>query len=767
MTEAISAALRNISAPGAFATRLSAPANALSIEVDAVGELVFPLSKAKLAKLKARAQPSPFGLREQTLRDPSVRSSTEIAADALTIGEAWSATLAEKVDEIRAELGLAADCGLHAVLDKLLIYETGQFFKPHQDTERDDDMIASLVVVLPQEHTGGALSVQLGDERLRFAYTASAKKQLSLVAFYADCVHEVSAVKSGARLALQYQLRLGATRATPSLSFGASEIERLTKAVRAYFAEAEESKSASSQEQLVYLLDHEYTARGLAWNRLKNGDRVRVAALCQVAERLGLDAHLALTELHEVWSCEPTYDSYRDRRRGRGRYDDDEADESPSKDSADSAVLSELIDSDITFSRVLDAEGAAVSGGSLYAWDKQICVTRETDSFDPYKREHEGYMGNYGDTLERWYRRAALLLWPKSQAFARSVSAGPAKHLARLATSQTPRERRAAECAQIVKGCARVLDTGLDESARRNVLEIATLLDDRADAMSWLACVNPLIIDSDSVARAWIACVEAYGIAWARKVIGRWKTQQRSQWGWPRMLWARAGLDSAGAHARELASELLPMEVEALGARLGLDSWDARWMSLDVPSSPPSRISALLAIGLRLADARTLAVIEARWPADRMETLGVRWAIVRDAIEFDRGCVDGMARWSRVVELSRSLRAHAERPPRAADDWRIDLGALGDSDVDQRFAEFMRSNARHFEWPLAQDGRTRVEHLVQQRALPVTYETLKRGTPRVFVLTKSKDVAQREEASRRAAESALRSLERMLSPRPH
>lgn len=145
----------------------------------------------------------------------------------------------------------------------------------------------------------------------------------------------------------------------------------------------------------------------------------------------------------------------------------------------------------------------------------------------------------------------------------------------------------------------------------------------------------------------------------------------------------------------------------------------------------------------------------------------MRWAMVRDAIEFDRRCADEMARWPRAVELSRSLRAHAERPPRAEDDWRIDPGALGNSEVDQRFAEFMRSNARYLEWPLAQDGRDRVAHLVEKRGLPVTHETLKRGVPRVFALTKSKDVAQREEASRRAAESALRSLERMLSPRPH
>ena len=40
----------------------------------------------------------------------------------------------------------------------------------------------------------------------------------------------------------------------------------------------------------------------------------------------------------------------------------------------------------------------------------------------PYASEYEGYMGNYGNTMDRWYRRAALVVWP--QAAHRSVS-GP------------------------------------------------------------------------------------------------------------------------------------------------------------------------------------------------------------------------------------------------------------------------------------------------------------------------------------------------------
>ncbi|MCD0453781.1 hypothetical protein LO762_32040 [Actinocorallia sp. API 0066] len=35
-------------------------------------------------------------------------------------------------------------------------------------------------------------------------------------------------------------------------------------------------------------------------------------------------------------------------------------------------------------------------------------------------------MGNYGNTLDRWYRRAALAFWPRAQAFANRAQDSPA-----------------------------------------------------------------------------------------------------------------------------------------------------------------------------------------------------------------------------------------------------------------------------------------------------------------------------------------------------
>ncbi len=47
--------------------------------------------------------------------------------------------------------------------------------------------------------------------------------------------------------------------------------------------------------------------------------------------------------------------------------------------------------------------------------------------------EYEGYMGNWGNTLDRWYHRAAVVVWPREQAFANRAETSPAWALEELA----------------------------------------------------------------------------------------------------------------------------------------------------------------------------------------------------------------------------------------------------------------------------------------------------------------------------------------------
>jgi hypothetical protein len=57
--------------------------------------------------------------------------------------------------------------------------------KSHQDSEKSDDMVATLVVVLPSEYSGGVLTVEHRGETKTFRRRESQAKDISLFAFFA------------------------------------------------------------------------------------------------------------------------------------------------------------------------------------------------------------------------------------------------------------------------------------------------------------------------------------------------------------------------------------------------------------------------------------------------------------------------------------------------------------------------------------------------------------------------------------------------------
>ena len=63
----------------------------------------------------------------------------------------------------------------------------------------------------------------------------------------------------------------------------------------------------------------------------------------------------------------------------------------------------------------------------------EVCASTQTGDLEPYSSEYEGYMGNWGNTLDRWYHRAAVVVWPRDQAFANRAETSPAWALDELA----------------------------------------------------------------------------------------------------------------------------------------------------------------------------------------------------------------------------------------------------------------------------------------------------------------------------------------------
>jgi sarcosine oxidase gamma subunit len=284
-----------------------AKASDLRLEVDGIGQVSLPVSATQAAQLCDLARPARFGRGEHTLTDRRVRDTWEVPQHLVT--PTWSPAFDAALEKVRAGLGLPPSARLSADLHSLLVYEPGQFFVTHQDSEKHDAMVATLVVVLPSAHAGGELVVHQGGQATSYK---GSKTAIAMAAFYADCRHEVLPVTSGQRIALTYNLSLDGGERADSAATDDATIAELARLLDAHFTTPQRAPYSDRELEppirLVYLLDHEYTARGLSWSRLKGADARRVTLLKAAAERAGCEVTLALAEIQETWDAlEPDY----------------------------------------------------------------------------------------------------------------------------------------------------------------------------------------------------------------------------------------------------------------------------------------------------------------------------------------------------------------------------------------------------------------------------------------------------------------------------
>jgi hypothetical protein len=404
----------------------------LHLEVHGVGDLCLPVPEDQAKQLYVLGRPARFGRGEQTLLDRRVRDTQEVPKSRFKVDKRrWARTLEPVLDQLRDDLGLPPSCELRAELHSMLVYGRGQLFVPHQDSEKTDGMVGSLVVTLPSSHKGGELVVEHAGQTATYR---PAKSKLSFVAFYSDCRHQVKPVTSGHRIVVTYNLLVqGDTMAPASDKASAKLAGELAACIAEHFGDSDECPN-----RLVYLLDHEYTEHSLAWTRLKGSDARRAALLRAATDRADCEIALALADVHQTWSAfESGWDDrWHDRRRYR-RWDDpddDDSDEESGATSPDDYELDELVDWSTRLDCWVDEPGSPAVKISLAVADDEVCATTTSDQLVPYASEYEGYMGNYGNTLDRWYRRAAIVLWSRRHAFAVRAEASPAWALDALAS---------------------------------------------------------------------------------------------------------------------------------------------------------------------------------------------------------------------------------------------------------------------------------------------------------------------------------------------
>ncbi|KAJ2934373.1 hypothetical protein H1R20_g2697, partial [Candolleomyces eurysporus] len=381
------------------------------LTIDGVGLVPLPLTEGYAKVIISRSTQAPFGKGEQTLVDTSVRDTWEIEPNRVFFQNPhWKAfvdKLASKT--IWTALGVAPYSSQpRCELYKLLLYQTGSHFRPHQDTAKANGMFATIIIVLPSAFEGGQVHLSHAGQKKIIDIAKDSAFTTSFFAWYTDVVHEVKPVTAGYRLALSYNLiHTSRNEPHPSLPDMSDALAGIRRVLRKW--NEDKYDSAPSPPYLAYLLEHQYSENDL--NRgsrcLKGVDAHKVAHLLPIAKDLSFSVCIAkLVFTRSGWADPMESD-------GRGRWGDWNDDSDDDGENDPSPSMGELDFEDYEVSNVVRISGGGrLSFGKFKIPEESLLPREPFDGLEPDRCQYEGgYMGNYAGTLEHWYDRSVLVIF--------------------------------------------------------------------------------------------------------------------------------------------------------------------------------------------------------------------------------------------------------------------------------------------------------------------------------------------------------------------
>ena len=435
---ALEGLIESIDRPGEYCThgRLFVPLPRL--EVAGAGLISFPVPPAQADALVAVAERAPYGKGPDTVLDRSVRDCWQIDAGKVDVGGgAWNDTLSQIVGRAADGLGCPRE-RTEARLYKLLVYEPRGFFSAHRDSEKATGMVATLVISLPVAGTGGELVIRHKHHEAVIDLRTEDPSELAFAAFYADCVHETRPVVTGHRIVLVYQLLLrdgsdGALQRAPDYDAVTERVATLLK---------QWDRSTDGAEKIVWLLEHEYSEEGLSFAALKNTDAAVARTLVKAARRTGCALHAAILHIEEVCAAEHPQDlPY--------GYDPTDSD----------LEAGAVIDSDHWLDGWVAPDDAKPAYGKLRLRAGELLPAGALDGVDPDDEWVNEATGNAGVEIERAYRSAALVLWPRDRALATLAAAGAGAMVACVADELERSGRSDAAHVRLRGLAAQLIDT--------------------------------------------------------------------------------------------------------------------------------------------------------------------------------------------------------------------------------------------------------------------------------------------------------------------
>lgn len=777
MTQAIIETLNAIQTKGEFYSKKTIKSDQLKIEVKDVGKLSFPITQPQTKKLIKKAKPAKYGLKEKTFLDSNVRDTWEIAKSNIKIDQkSWNVTFKPLLETIGEELGLPHDTRLRAHLHNMLIYEKDQFFKPHQDSEKLDDMVATLVIILPSKHTGGELIVTHHDSKKRLKQTTK-EKTLTAIAFYADCHHEVKPIKTGYRVALTYNLTVDQDRNTKPAALPTEDqaiVENLKEALSAYFTPVKnEDKNLTEQNQsspttIANLLDHEYTERGLSWQKLKNIDLSRSQFIKYAADELDLDVFLAQAEIQELWDAYAENDEY----EYWDHYDEEEEETPSSKNSNEKDyVLNDLIDSNIIMSNWIDSDNKYIEGSEPTAFDGELIWTKAVEDFNPFHSEYEGFMGNWGNTLDRWYKRSCIVITKKADRVPFLFQIAPARTLKELQkTANTAPQLAQQQLTSLLPSWKKHFRLDRGQKQNKSTLKLAAGIGSKDLAKQLLEPLNLGTLTYSNI-KPLVKLIEHYGEKWIISVLKAWEKQEKygteaklsefpkiihflhTQESFPNMIIHLLQFHKNHIYGDDNKSDDFLFDKDVANGVADNEKQISTYFDSIIAAEDQKLFIETLDKLLNESESHPLTS-QANIIIYLQDKIG--------ALENEIFSKPAHAYLQKTkTNIIQTLNHTVSLPPREENDWSISQKLSCSCNDCNTLSQFLTAKEkRETVWPLNKQRRHHIHRIIEQHDLPINHVTRRSGSPQKLVLTKTNLLFEREVSYTKALKLSLKKLQK-------
>jgi len=499
--------------------------------------------------------------------------------------------------------------------------------------------------------------------------------------------------------------------------------------------------------------------------------------LRDATDKAGCEAVLALADVQETHGACPADEAYGYwRRRWYDDYDEDDDEGSSTSDGEPEYQIQELVSSEITLTHWTGPDGIRLEETFLHVRDAEVCASTPSDDLTPYSQQYEGYMGNWGNTLDRWYHRAAVVVWPRTQAFANRAETSPAwalDELAAMASSgDVPGAREAAATlAPFWDGALRDQAAQQKQSSKTSGLlgKALRAAEAVADGATAAMLLRPFRVESLAAAhvQSFAKIADGYGQQWTADLRRTWfgadqpgweygAGREVPQWAADRLPGLCERLRATGSAGTAAAQRTLDLAWERIGRDIGAalasstpSNRDRRLADLGKP------LAAALAAAAGAASTRDTAAAYLRQQDDAVTVLEMSALCAAAATSLDAhgdAGFDGLA-----TDCAARIHARLARPERNACDWSVELPAGGCAcELCGTLRTFLTDrDGRTFEWPLAKDGRQHVHSRIDSAELPVTHVARRQGRPYTLVLVKTDALFARAQQARARDETDL------------